>query len=76
MQPDGPEIRRRRERCGYGLHRFAKVAQIHPAYLSRIERNERNPQPEVMARIAHGLGCGIADIQRDTTEHNDERHHR
>lgn len=72
VQPDGPKIRRQRELRGYGLRRFAKAAQIHPAYLSRIERGERNPQPEVMARIATALGCRIADIQRNLTERNDE----
>lgn len=76
VQPDGPEIRRQREECGYGLRRFAKAAQIHHAYLSRIERGERSPQPEVMARIATVLGCRISDIQRDTTERNDEREDR
>lgn len=76
VQPDGPEIRRQREQRGYGLRRFAKAAQIHPTYLSRIERGERNPQPEVMARIARVLECRIADIQRDTTERNDEQRDR
>lgn len=73
MQPDGPKIRRQREQRGYGLRKFAKAAQINHGYLSRIERNERSPQPEVMARIAKALGCRVADIQRDRTEFPDER---
>ncbi|MFC8583500.1 helix-turn-helix domain-containing protein [Streptomyces sp. NPDC057217] len=73
MQPDGPKIRRQRELSGYGLRRFANAAQITPGYLSRIERGLRSPQPEVMARIADALGCGIEDIQRCETERNDER---
>ena len=76
VQPDGPEIRRQREQRGYGLRRFAKAAQISHPYLSRIERGERNPQPEVMARIAENLNCEIADIQRNVTERNDERQDR
>lgn len=77
VQPDGPKIRRRREQRGYGLRRFAKAARISHAYLSRIERGEReNPQPEVMARIAQELECEISDIQRDTRERNDERRDR
>ena len=77
MQPDGPKIRRRREHRGYGLRRFAKAARISHAYLSRIERGERtNVQPEVMERIAHNLQCAITEIQRDTTERNDERQDR
>ncbi|MER5706031.1 helix-turn-helix transcriptional regulator [Streptomyces sp. NPDC002122] len=73
MQPDGPEIRRQRERRGYGLRRFAKAAHINHGYLSRIERGLQSPQPEVMARIAKVLGCRIVDIQRQRTETNDER---
>ncbi|MEV5443524.1 helix-turn-helix transcriptional regulator [Streptomyces sp. NPDC052644] len=72
VQPDGPEIRRRRELSGYGLRRFANTAQIDHGYLSRIERGLRNPQPEVMARIADALGCRINDLERDETEPNDE----
>lgn len=76
VQPDGPEIRRQRELRGYGLRGFAKAAKISPSYLSRIERGERNPQPEVMARIAKALEREIADIQRNATECNDERQDR
>ncbi|MFD3535195.1 helix-turn-helix domain-containing protein [Streptomyces sp. NPDC058664] len=76
VQPDGPKIRRRREERGYGLRAFAKAAQVSHTHLSRIERGLRNPQPEVMGRIAHVLGCEITEIQRDPTEHNDERHAR
>jgi len=73
VQPDGPEIRRQRELRGYGLRGFAKAAKISPSYLSRIERGERHPQPEVMARIAKALGRRIVDIKRDATECNDEQ---
>ncbi|NUQ95325.1 MAG: helix-turn-helix transcriptional regulator [Streptomyces sp.] len=73
MQPDGPKIRRQREQRGYGLRRFANAARINHSYLSRIERGLRNPQPEVMARIANLLDCPITDLERDRTEPNDER---
>ncbi|MFC7929130.1 helix-turn-helix domain-containing protein [Streptomyces cinereoruber] len=73
MQPDGPEIRRQRELRGYGLRGFAKAAHISHTHLSRIERGLRQPQPEVMAKIARVLGCRISDIQRKPTETNHER---
>ena len=72
VQPDGREIRRQRELRGYGLRGFAKAANISHSYLSRIERGERHPQPEVMARIAKALGREIVDIKRHATERNDE----
>ncbi|WP_412126334.1 helix-turn-helix domain-containing protein [Streptomyces subrutilus] len=71
VQPDGPKIRRQREEHGYGLRRFAEAAQIDHSYLSRIERGQRNPQPEVMARIATTLGVSISDLKRSGTETND-----
>ncbi|MFY0511842.1 helix-turn-helix domain-containing protein [Streptomyces anulatus] len=73
MQPDGSEIRRQREQRGYGLRRFANAAEISHTHLSRIERGIKGAQPEVMARIAQLLDCGISDIERDRTEPNDER---
>ncbi|MEV6569991.1 helix-turn-helix transcriptional regulator [Streptomyces sp. NPDC051577] len=71
VQPDGPKIRRQREEHGYGLRRFAEAAQIDHSYLSRIERGQRSPQPEVMARIATTLGVSISDLKRSETEPND-----
>ncbi|MFJ6319667.1 helix-turn-helix domain-containing protein [Streptomyces californicus] len=73
MQPDGPEIRRRRELRGYGLRTFALAAEISHTHLSRIERGIKGAQPEVMSRIATLLGCGINDIERNRTEPNDGR---
>lgn len=76
MQPDGELIRRQREERGYGLRRFAKAARINPGYLSRIEHNERNPQPEVMARIAILLGMTVAEIaRRDQTRSSNDGDH-
>ncbi|MCP9205558.1 helix-turn-helix domain-containing protein [Streptomyces sp. NEAU-Y11] len=73
MQADGSKIRRQRELRGYGLRRFAAVAGLSPAHLSRIERGLRDPQPEVLARIAAALECDIEDLERKRTETNDER---
>ncbi|MFD6324234.1 helix-turn-helix domain-containing protein [Streptomyces sp. NPDC058442] len=68
MQADGPEIRRQRERAGYGLRRFAAAAQMSPSHLSRIERGQSDPQPEVLARIAARLDCTVADLERHREE--------
>ncbi|WP_353652325.1 helix-turn-helix transcriptional regulator [Streptomyces sp. CB03911] len=58
----GADIRTRREQMGYGLSRFARQVGVSPAHLSRIERGQRGAQPEVLGRIAAGLGASIADI--------------
>ncbi|MFI9465691.1 helix-turn-helix domain-containing protein [Streptomyces xiamenensis] len=63
VQADGPKIRKLRQQRGYGLRRFAAVARVSPAHLSRIERGLRSPTPEVLARIAEGLGQTINDLE-------------
>lgn len=68
VQADGSAIRRRRELSGYGLRRFANAVGVSHAYLSRVERGKRNPQPEVMAQIATLLNCAIADIADTETQ--------
>ncbi|MCG6499419.1 helix-turn-helix domain-containing protein [Kitasatospora sp. A2-31] len=62
VRAHGPNIRSKRERQGYGLRRFAALVDVSPAHLSRIERGQRGAQPEVIQRIARGLGVEITDI--------------
>jgi transcriptional regulator with XRE-family HTH domain len=38
------------------------AAQISVEYLGKIERGERNPQPDVLARIAEALGTTPAEL--------------
>ncbi|MFD8319683.1 helix-turn-helix domain-containing protein [Kitasatospora purpeofusca] len=65
MQARGEIIRRKREQEGYGLRRFAAQVAISPTHLSRIERGHRGAQPEVLARIARGLGVALKDIAEE-----------
>ncbi|MFI2314131.1 MULTISPECIES: helix-turn-helix domain-containing protein [Streptomyces] len=76
MKADGPRIRSRRESSGYGLRRFAKDAGISASHLSRIERGERDPQPEALARIATHLGCDIGDLTPETNGDDSGNDHR
>ncbi|MDT0306830.1 helix-turn-helix transcriptional regulator [Streptomyces sp. DSM 44917] len=73
MQADGPKIRRLRELAGFRLRRFAEAAGLSPAHLSRIERGERHPTPEVLARIASGLGREITEIEIPRQEQSHEQ---
>nr|WP_257019210.1 helix-turn-helix transcriptional regulator [Streptomyces sp. TLI_235] len=68
MRAQGADIRRKRELLGHGLTRFAQQVGVSPAHLSRIERGLRGAQPEVMKRIATGLGVDIEDISTQTNE--------
>jgi transcriptional regulator with XRE-family HTH domain len=51
----GQSIRRNREESGCGLTEFADRIGISPSYLSRIERDQANPSPGVIRRIAEEL---------------------
>ena len=55
MKARGQSIRRNREESGYGLTEFARRIGISPSYLSRIERDQANPSPSVIRRIAEEL---------------------
>lgn len=48
----GHHIRRSREESGIGLTEFARRVEISPSYLSRIERDQVSPSPNVIRRIA------------------------
>lgn len=63
VQPQGSTIRQKREELGFGLTRFAIRIRVSPSYLSRIETGQaRNPSPEVLKRIATGLGVEVTQI--------------
>ncbi|WP_432091089.1 helix-turn-helix domain-containing protein [Streptomyces sp. NRRL F-5630] len=72
MKARGTQIRRLREEAGHGLNAFALSVGISPSWLSRIERQQdRTPSPEVLARIAAGLGAPLAGIARHDTRQGD-----
>lgn len=78
MQAQGRAIRRKREACGYGLTDFARQIDISPSWLSRIERDQAQPSPGVLKRIAHALHHEratrdvIAEITKQEAQGSDE----
>lgn len=78
MKARGQSIRRNREESGCGLTEFADRIGISPSYLSRIERDQANPSPGVIRRIAEELRKerrvreAIAEIT-DTDEDGDDQ---
>lgn len=62
MRTDGYLIRRKRIGLGHGLNRFAALAGISGAALSRIETGQRSPRPETLKKITDALGCQIAEV--------------
>ena len=53
----GPHIRETREARGIGLRELARLIEVEPAYLSKIEREIFPPPSEALIlKIAHQLG--------------------
>lgn len=65
MKTDGRLIRRKRIRLGHGLNRFAALAGISGAALSRIENGQRDPRPETLKKITDALGCQITEVMAE-----------
>ncbi|MFE7446560.1 helix-turn-helix domain-containing protein [Streptomyces chartreusis] len=67
MRTDGRLIRRKRIGLGHGLNRFAALAGISGAALSRIENGQRDPRPETLKKITDALGCQINEVIAEET---------
>ncbi|WP_020118840.1 helix-turn-helix domain-containing protein [Streptomyces canus] len=65
MKTNGRMIRRRRIELGHGMNRFAALAGISGAALSRIENGQRQPRPETLKKITDALGCRINEVLAD-----------
>lgn len=58
----GPAVRAIREAQGVRQGVLASLAGISPGYLTLIEQGKRRPSPDVIAKIASGLGRPIDAI--------------
>lgn len=61
----GAELRVERLRAGYNRPAFAKVVQLSPRHLSRLESGERRTRASTLLRIASALTERL-DVDRDT----------
>lgn len=51
----GGYVRYYRIRCNIGVREFARRFGLSHGYLSSLEHGQRNPQPEMLNKIANGL---------------------
>ena len=61
----GRAIRRLRRARGLTIEDLAHEADMHPTYLSGIERGVRNPTWSKLASLASALNVPVAEIVRD-----------
>lgn len=61
----GRAIRRLRRARRVTIENLAHAADIHPTYLSGIERGVRNPTWSKLTSLADALGIPLAEIVKD-----------
>lgn len=61
----GRAIRRQRRKQRMTIEDLAHAADIHPTYLSGIERGIRNPTWTKLTNLAYGLDTPLSNLIRD-----------
>ncbi|HLL69082.1 MAG TPA: helix-turn-helix transcriptional regulator [Micromonosporaceae bacterium] len=62
---NGGTVRALRIALGWNLSTFAAAVGVSEGFMSRIERDLRQPAPEVRLRIARTLGVPLGVITRE-----------
>lgn len=68
MKLDGRKVRRLREDQGMTVTELAHAAQLSKAFVSMVERHQRNSSPRTALRLAQALGCAVADLREKDDE--------
>ena len=58
----GAAVKAVRAKAGKTQEQVANAIGMHATYISDIERGARNPSWDAIARLAKGMGVGVADI--------------
>lgn len=53
----GKRVRELRHELGFSIVDVGKKSNLHPTYISSVERGERNISLEAIYKLASGLGC-------------------
>jgi transcriptional regulator with XRE-family HTH domain len=61
----GDNIRRFRKERGMTQERLAEKADLHPVYVSQVERADRAVTIDVLLRITKALGIKLRDVVDD-----------
>jgi len=66
----GGKIRYYRKKLDLSQEALALKAGLHPAYLGKLERNEKNPTVETMDKIVTAIGISYAEFFSDIEENS------
>ena len=68
----GEKIRYYRKKLDLSQEELALKAGIHPAYLGKLERNEKNPTVETMDKIVSSIGISYGEFFSDVMDNSDK----
>ncbi len=57
-------LKRCRREAGLTQEQLAHLADLHPTYISLMERGQRNPGFEIMVKLIGALGIEAGDLHR------------
>ncbi len=60
----GKNVREIRKKRGWTQEKLAEQAEIHPVYVSYIEKGSRNPSISKIFKIVRALDCGPSEAFR------------
>lgn len=58
----GKAVRRRRRELDLSQEKLGELAELHPTYISGIERGDRNPTLENIEKLARALDISVVDL--------------
>lgn len=58
----GHVVRRRRTAAGLSQEALADLAELHPTYVSLLERGQRNPSLTSIQKVAAGLNTSMTAL--------------
>jgi transcriptional regulator with XRE-family HTH domain len=58
----GDELRKARKAAGLTQEQLAYKAEIHPTYVSILERDKKSPTLEMLFRLCDAIGIRASDI--------------
>lgn len=64
----GRAVRRLRQALRLTIEALASTADVHPTYLSSIERGKRNPSWKTLCNLADALGVSVPVLVEEAEE--------
>jgi transcriptional regulator with XRE-family HTH domain len=61
----GEAIRVCRKQAGFSQEKLAEKAELHPVYISAVERGVKNISVDALVRITKALGVRVRDLVKD-----------